>query len=325
MSKFRQGLCVMGCVLATALAHGQSSTRPEENIPSPEMLARAATWTPPKLDVLAARLAAQPDMTGVWAFIQPKGACGGPLFDPVHSVCPPKLPDGAAGFGPLPGTKVTSIPYKPEWQKIYDQHVEEAIQGFSRDTFAACVPYGVPRVVGESPSTFDIIQAPEIMLWYADYSRTERRIFLDGRPHLKSENPRFDGPSYSGHSIGHWEGNTLVVHTVNMIPSFFDETGSPHSDQLEMTERLRLVDKDILENEMTLTDPVAFTRPWVVKRYYRRQTAGTAAQPARRYLDYNDRPCIPNVKIDENGFQVQMLPQEIEAEQAKQGGRPPTE
>jgi hypothetical protein len=312
---------ILFCIAFAALStNAQAQVRGEEELPSAAVLSRV--WTPPKLDALAAKLAAQPDMTGVWTFIQPKGACRGPLFDPANATCPPPQPAGESTFGPLPGTKVTSIPYNAEWQKIYDKHIEDAKQGLARDTFAACVPYGVPRMVGESPAPFDIIQAPEVMIWNGDYNKTQRRIYLDGRAHTPPEDPRFGGPSYSGHSIGHWEGNTLIVDTVNMIPAFFDETGSPHSDKLHMVERLRLVDKDIIENEITLTDSVAFTRPWVVKRYYRRQVARAGGPPARRYLDFNDRPCIPDVRIDENGFQVQMLPQELDAEKEKAMARP---
>jgi len=307
----------IGMVMAlAALAGGAQAQQSNSEMPTPEILARANSYAPPKLTELAAKLAAQPDMTGLWTFIQPPGACRGPLFDPPNSVCPPPPPEGEATFGPMPGTYMTGIPYTPEYQKIYDRHVEESKEGKARDTFAACIPYGVPRMVGDSPTSFDIVQAPEIMSWYNNYARTERRIFLDGREHPKGDDPRLSGPSYSGHSIGHWEGDTLVIDTVNMIPAFFDETASPHSDKLHMTERLRLIDTNLLENEMTLTDPVAFTRPWVVKRYYRRATEA-GQQIVHRYQELNDRPCIPNVRMDENGFQVMLLPQEIEAEEAK--------
>jgi hypothetical protein len=301
---------------------GAAKAQQSNNVmPTREELARADRYVPPKLTALAAKLASQPDMTGSWVHIQPPGACRGPLFDPPNSTCPPPPPEGEATFGPMPGTRMTGIPYTPEYQKMYDQHVEEAKEGKARDTFAACIPYGVPRMVGDSPTPFDIVQAPEIMSWYNNYARTYRRIFLDGRPHPKGDDERLSGPSYSGHSIGHWEGNTLVIDTVNMINAFFDETASPHSDKLHMIERLRLIAPNLLENEMTLIDPVAFTKPWVVKRYYRRASE-PGKQIVHRYQELNDRPCIPNVKMDENGFQVILLPQEIEAETARAEGRP---
>ena len=111
-----------------------------------------------------------------------------------------------------------------------------------------------------------------------------------------------------------------MVETVGMFGGYFDETPAPFSDQIGMVERMRLIDANILEIQMTFTDPVAFEKPWVVTRYFRRGAGGSAPaanQPIRRaYLDLNDRPCIPNVRMDENGFQVALLPQELEAQNA---------
>lgn len=306
-------------VLAAAFlvaAGGAAAQQSNSQMPTAQELAGADRYVPPKLGALAAKLATQPDMTGSWTHIQPPGACRGPLFDPPHSTCPPPPLEGEASFGPMPGTKMTGIPYTPEYQKMYDRHVEEAKEGKARDTFAACIPYGVPRMVGDAPTPFDIVQAPEMMFWYNNYARTERRIYLAGPPPRRGDNERLSGPSYSGRSVGHWEGRTLVVETTDMINAFFDETASPHSDKLKMVERLRLLAPNLLENEMTLIDPVAFTKPWVVKRYYRRSSEPGVAI-SHQYQEMNDRPCVPNVRIDENGFQVMMLPQEIAAEEAK--------
>jgi hypothetical protein len=295
---------------------------PGNPMPSAQLLQHAADYVPPKLAALAAKLAAQPDMTGIWAFIQAPSDCRGPVFDPANATCPARALEGESTFGPLAGTRVTGIPYNAKYQAIYDRNIAESLEGKARDTFATCIPYGVPRMVGVSPTPFDIIQAPEVVIWYNDYARTERRIFLDGRAHPAGEDLRTAGPSYSGHSTGHWEGGTLVVETVGMINAFFDETSAPHSDKLSMIERIRLIDKDLIENQMTLVDPEAFTRPWVVRRYYKRQVSAAPGQPTRRYLDLNDRPCVPNVRLDENGYQIMLLPQEIEAAEAATRGLP---
>jgi hypothetical protein len=69
-----------------------------------------------------------------------------------------------------------------------------------------------------------------------------------------------------GHSIGHWEGDTLVVDTIGMMAGIFDRSGSPHSDQVHTIERMRLIGPDRLEIRMTIEDPVMFTRPWQVTR-----------------------------------------------------------
>ncbi len=74
-----------------------------------------------------------------------------------------------------------------------------------------------------------------------------------------------------GDSIGHWEGNTLVVESVNFNDStWLDRTGVPHSESLRVVERIRLVDDDRLEIDITMHDPVAFVEPWHGVRYLRR-------------------------------------------------------
>jgi hypothetical protein len=302
-------------VISPAFAQGSG-----RGLPNPDQIANADNYQPPKLSELAAKLAQQPDMTGLWNAMQPVEAGVGPVFDPVHAFWPPQPVPGEARFGPVPGTYIKDIPYTAEYQKKYLGLIQETREGKSRDTFAACEPYGVPRMIGDSPVAFDIIQAPEVMFWYNDYGRTERRIFLDGRPHPSGPTPTGEsGRTYSGHSVGHWEANTLVVETVGMFGGYFDETPAPFSDQIRMLERMRLIDTNILEIQMTFTDPVALEKPWVVTRYFRRGNSGPAAvsQPIRRaYLDLNDRPCVPNVQMDENGFQVAILPQELESQKA---------
>ena len=324
--------------VATALA-GAAAAQPggPSGLPSPDVIARANSFKAPHLTDYAQKLASQPDMTGAWRPMDPSSAGPGPLFDPVNGYFPSRLAPGEATFGPLPGTYIKGIPYNAEWQKKYEALIHETTEGKSRDTFAACFPFGTPRMQGATPVSFDIVQAPEIMDWNNNYGRSQRRIFLDGRPHPA---PGTMDPTYSGHSIGHWEGDTLVVDTVNLIGGYFDETPAPYSDKLHMVERIRLIDTNILEDQMTFTDPVMLERPWVVTRYYRRwvgQGPGSGVPrdqapppPAsvngsapggtkviRDFFELNDRPCIPNVRMDENGFQVMMLPAEIEAEAAK--------
>jgi len=291
--------------LLTPHALAQSS----RGLPSAAVIANADHFDPPKLTRYARRVAEQPDMSGTWTTMVPKDSGNGPTFDPVHTVYPPRLVSGEASFGPLPGTYIKGIPYNAEYQRKYRELIKETTEGKSRDTFAACIPYGVPRMIGDAPTPFDIIQSPDVMIWYNNYTRTERRIFLDGRKHPTEGSPVTggNGPSYSGHSIGRWEGNTLVIDTVNMAGGYFDETPAPYSDQIHMVERVRLIAANILEDRMTFTDPVTMVRPWVVTRYFQRGTG------PKSYLELNDRPCVPNVRIDANGFQVAILPAELDA------------
>ncbi len=326
-------LCVLAGSMLTAVPALAQFAPP--GLPSPELIKNADNYDPPRLTEYATKLAQQPDMTGLWTVLMAPNT--GFTFDPDHSYFPPNPVAGESVFGPLAGTRVWGIPYTDEYQKKYDAYVQEALKGKSRDDFAACVPYGVPRMVGDTPVPFDIIQSPEVMFWYNDYGLTGRRIFLDGRKHPTTPTITGEfGPTYSGHSVGHWEGNTLVIETVDMLGDNFDQTSTPYSPKLHMVERLRLIDTDTLENRMTFTDPVAFTRPWEVTRYYKRTAgffgappaapaaappAGAAAGPVgtrlpRPFINLNDRPCNSNVEMDEDGYQRTILPAEQEARDA---------
>jgi len=330
---------LMSCVMAAAALPAVAQFAPP-GLPKAELIRDADKYEPPKLTEYAAKLARQPDMSGLWYALEPLGIESRPVFDPLHVINGKPQVQGEATYGPTAGTHLTGIPYTAEYQKKYDEYVKEALKGNSRDDFAACVPYGVPRMIGDSPVPFDIIQSPEVMFWYNDYGRSERRIFLDGRKHPTTPAITGEfGPTYSGHSIGHWEGNTLVVETAGMLGNSFDGTSAPYSDQLSMVERLRLIDTNVLESQMTFSDPVAFTKPWVVTRYFQRisgafgppaadsgtsSPAGGPAAPTqaatplipRAYLNLNDRPCVPNVEMDEDGYERAILPAELEARNA---------
>ena len=315
-----------GSLLFTTSAYAQFNS----NYPTPEMIANADKFQPPRLTHYAARLGQQPDMTGAWLPLAPKGACGWVLSaDPVHTVCPGRQKPGESVFSSFPGTYVEGIPYNDEYQKKYKDLVKNVVEGKSPDHFPACFPYGVPRMLVNSPVPLDIIQSPDVMLWYNNYGRTNRRIYLnDKHQTLGGPTTGGPGPSYSGDAIGHWEGNTLVVDTVNMVAGYFDDTPAPYSDQLHMVERIRLIATNFLEDQMTFTDPVTMVKSWTVTRYFERGEAPEVSPTGQRevhmrigstvdnkqihryYLTMSDRPCVPNVRMV-NGFQEAILPQEI--------------
>ena len=113
-----------------------------------------------------------------------------------------------------------------------------------------------------------------------------RRIYLDGR-----KMPADFDPSYNGYSTGRWEGDTLVVETVNLRgETELDRYGSPHSDQLRIVERIRLVEPNILEDVLTMTDTVAFTKPWTQTRRYRRTDEGKR-RAAREHVRRRAQAC----------------------------------
>jgi hypothetical protein len=258
----------------------------------------------------AAALAKLPDWNGTWIMqAAPRRRPAHLIFNPDAYFEPKDLEEEKNGLVSVaPGSYMTDIPYKPEYLKEYRENVAGIIEGRSKDKAAVCEPYGMPRVMGGQPSGPEIVMTPDMVLMYFDAGSAVRHIYTDGRKHPMGE--AFDGgvnKRWNGHSIGHWEGDTLVVNTIGVYPGFYDQTTAPHSDELTVKERIRLVDYNWLEVVMEIEDPVMFTKPWTVTRYFLRNSAG-------RYPDAFDNYCPPNKEIDfSEGYQRLILPSEREA------------
>ncbi len=200
-----------------------------------------------------------PDWNGSWA------TTGGLLLDPVNKYEPPNN-DEAFDTGPLEGSRLTAVPYKPEYQKLYDETIERAKKGEITDPVGGCrQPHAMPRQIGGSPGGPEIFVTPDEvrMTWY--WFNATRRIYTDGRPHKSGDDLV---SSFMGDSIGRWEGDTLVVDTIGLNPGIYDRTGAPYSDKIHVTERIRMIAPDVLEDRMTMEDPVMLTRPWTVTRTF---------------------------------------------------------
>ena len=121
-----------------------------------------------------------------------------------------------------------------------------------------CLPPGTPRIYLQ-PFPFQIVQTPQEIFMLFEYDHTIRQIFVDGRPH-----PDDITPTYMGHSVGKWDGDTLVVDTVGFNDkTWLDRDGHPHSDQLHVIERMHRVNRDNMTIEITMEDPKALVKPWV--------------------------------------------------------------
>jgi hypothetical protein len=120
-----------------------------------------------------------------------------------------------------------------------------------------CIPPGMPRIYTH-PLPMEIVQGPRQVVMLFEYDSIRRQIYTDGRPHDTSL-----GPLWMGDSIGHWEGDTLVVDTVNLNDkNWIDRIGHPHSEALHLVERIRRVNHDHLLDDLTIEDPKAYTKPW---------------------------------------------------------------
>jgi hypothetical protein len=152
-----------------------------------------------------------------------------------------------------------------------------------RDSIGECYPAGMPMIMSRV-WPISMVQLPTVVYMLFGFTNSMRFIYLDGRPHT---DPDIAIPTYNGESIGRWEGNTLVVHTKYFEPNeHWIDGGLPISDEFEMTERVRLVDKGMtLEIEYLMTDPKNWKGEWRnTKRWLR--------------ADYSDIPeveCLPNL------------------------------
>ena len=164
------------------------------------------------------------------------------------------------GGGALPFTPAGADAYKKNVAGLKDGSVEDAARKF-------CVPDGVPRILA-TPYPFQLFQSPGFVTIVYEQNHVFRTIPLD-RPVPKDEE-LVAYPYYSGNSFGHWEGDTLVVVTKGFNEkTFIDASGVPHSDQLNVTERIRKLNGgEVLEDVATVEDPVMFSKPWSARFVY---------------------------------------------------------
>ena len=135
----------------------------------------------------------------------------------------------------------------------------------TNDPVYECFPPGTPRIYFH-PFPMEIIQSPGRVMMVFEYDHLIRQIYTDGREHRDDLSP-----GWMGDSIGHWEGDTLIVETTNFNDkTWIDRRGVGHSEELKVVERIRIDDDGILQIDITIEDPVAFTEPWTGQRQYGR-------------------------------------------------------
>jgi hypothetical protein len=192
-------------------------------------------------------LDALPDWGGIW-FVQ-AGASGG----------------GAAPLIPK---------LKGEYLERYQAWRAEvaANDGVTRRTRSNCSPPGMPRIMRLGQYPYEFLFTPGRVTINQEAWMQTRTIWTDGRAHKEDPDPTF-----MGDSIGHWEGDTLVVDTIGISDQIDLDTGMPHSAQFRLTERIHLApdDPDVLVNEMRMEDPEALEEPFEVTVRYRRDRHGS--------------------------------------------------
>lgn len=177
------------------------------------------------------------------------------------------------------------LPYKPETQNHVSDYLEWFKEGRGKaSAHLTCRPTGVQGVTA-TKETVLFLQPPGQLLMISQEDREVRHVYLD-QPHPKNVKP-----TYSGHSVGHWDDDTLVVDTIGYNgKGQLDEIGNPNSDQLHVVERWRKsADGNTLTAEFTFTDPVYYTKTFTKTRQWRRT-------PGARIADYD---CGENPRTDD--------------------------
>ena len=152
-----------------------------------------------------------------------------------------------------------------------------------------CDPWGVPRMlngqVAGPHAGWSVLQTPQKLLQFSGWHHNYREIWTDGRALPSIDEVE---PTWNGYSVGRWEGNTFIVDSVGFDPrTWLDHNGYPHSDQMKLQERYRLVDADTLELRMTITDPEYYAQPFqsdvkLFRRDRRTRRRGTSRYTASR-------------------------------------------
>jgi len=219
-------------------------------------------WVSAALLLLAgAANCATPDFSGTWERYPDPYA----IFNETPFADDPPPPGG--------GPKLKQ-PYAAQYKKLNQRKAEASKQGKPlADPSTQCLPEGMPTIMG-AIYPIEIVQMPRQIVVLAEFLTQTRRIYLNEKmPALEDISP-----GYNGYSVGHWEGETLVVQTIGVREDVkFLEI--PHSAHMKVTERLRLTGPDLLENQVTIDDPKFLAKPYTFTFGYRRN-------PDYRIMEY---------------------------------------
>jgi hypothetical protein len=196
-----------------------------------------------------------PNWTGFW--IPPGG-----MLDVYRG------PSGVTGVpaGNIPRPRTDGLQLKSPYKEQYEAVQAEAAKGPLPDPLALCFPPGMPRMMGMIYG-MEILQTPNIISITSEWQAATRRVWMDLKSHPPAE--ELDD-TYAGHSIGHWEGDTLVVDTVGVRKDVtLDQSRTPHSPKMHIVERFTQTGPGVLVDDMVVNDTDAFVAPIKQTRTYR--------------------------------------------------------
>ena len=265
-------LCLPGLAILAGLPflspslNGQGANRPAPppfTMPSVDIIPGTQPGALSKANLAKRRPKPPFDLTGNW------------MYSPHMN-----RENGVFAYLPMPKLK-------PAAQASYEASQAAAKEGKAyKNDEGACYPAGMPESMTRVWPN-QTIQLPTVIVMIQMLKLETRWIYLDGRPHA---DPEIKPPSYSGDSIGRWEGDTLVVETTNFEPKHhWVQNGIPISDQFKIVERIKLKDEGkVMEDTFTMTDPVNWEGEWVnTKRWFRYDNSDI--EEAFCLPDLNDR------------------------------------
>jgi hypothetical protein len=224
------------------------------------------------------------------------------LAAPAALLAQSKTPDFNGAWAPYRGGRgadpklaapaATPILIKPQFVKEYEakRAADAAAQARGEQIATGaitCQPYGFPAMMSVAVYPLEITQTANQLTMVQEAFSEVRRIYLNKKQDPIDEVP----PSFHGRSIGKWEGDTLVVDTVGVKESVRYQN-IPHSDQMRITERIRLIAPDILHDQITIEDPVTLEKPYTFTLAYRKlpdyeMVEFVCAENNREYVDEN--------------------------------------
>jgi hypothetical protein len=213
---------LLGLTIATAVT---PQAKAQDKPPDPAVAAKlpGGTW---------ASIAKLPDFVGVW-----EEGLGG----------------GGRGRGRGRGARPQGPVLTPKYEAMYKAYLAHPPE----DTSAAnCVPPGMPGIMGQ-PYPIEFLFTPGKVTILIEAYMQIRHVYTDGRKH-----PSDPDLTFNGNSIGHWEGDTLVVDSVGFTPATPLGIGMKHSDKMHIVERMHLTDPDTMVITTTIDDPEALAQPW---------------------------------------------------------------
>lgn len=195
--------------------------------------------------------------------------------------------------------KTNPPPWNAKAAAVIERQFKEEREGRPFLIFWGCLPESMPSWMLVTHNAMEILFTPGrvTMLGESDGNRL-RRIYTDGRSH-----PEDPDPTFHGHSIGHWEGDTLVVDTVGIVPQAYlaitEAEGVPNNGGMHIIERIHLAAKDVLHDDLEIIAPNVLTKPWKTTRIFFRQRA-------RKYeiVEGTCEEGYVSPKIDKDGWHV---------------------